>query len=486
MTFKEGDIVKTLKLVKQVTPKKFACSCEKCKTQFDNKIVSMNYTTNYLESQQEPLCRFCQLLESCDIPENILNFYSECMKTTKDIEMWYVASKRLGSGSKCIVLDNSYGLVLPMPINTVINKGTDDEFIFKGLVGTIKGKSAETFVKLYKKIDGYFYECKSCGVVLPCEKVKGFEHCPLCYKMRQHNKRVKAQNKEESVKKLQSKNKARNLNFIQSKLDSIKEGTDKYNRIEKLKASNPSYTLLDFDDRHSTEYTLACNSCGSICKVNRANKTIGTCFFCQNNPSHMLGLLKQDHLHEVNNYIKLIEQNGLNCTIKCLGCGRETKDASLYRFLKGSYFCDCSYTSSIGNEVLPYCENCNSPLQSGYSMKDYIKKKPFICSSCGVDQYDNLATELITMDYSASLRLKLKHAGEVIKPDFSKRGVSDLLIESEPLYVGVDNLQYNRCFCVRHNKVLLLSSEEIENYNHDNCNDTRQDLFSGMKDDIEI
>ena len=60
----------------------------------------------------------------------------------------------------------------------------------------------------------------------------------------------------------------------------------------------------------------------------------------------------------------------------------------------------------------------------------------------------------------------------------NKFAVESLIVEKEPVYKGNDEKSYYRCFCKKHNVGLTLSEDEIQNYDCEYCNDSRQSIIA--------
>lgn len=462
-----------------VSDNKVRCGYKKCGLtgRISEDIVNMTYTKSDLEAGGTK-CRFCNYLDSVkDLLTQDEAWKIMCLNELK----WQNGDyNKLVKGLEVAVTteDSLEAVGIKSKYKLMNNVG---DVTVRGFLAKVRGR--DNFgIKFYKS-DIMAVKCNYCGKVSFTKEPEKFK-CPICYSLRQK----RAKELEGRKRKLIEKRSDKVFPHIKSKLESIAKSSKLHKQVITIEERNKGYKCVGVDKKGTIVYTLACESCGSLVTANRSNVNLGGCEFCKSRKPWEYGKLKQNHVGEVHNCSMITGQDGINCSIKCCFCGRLRDNVPLFDVLGGNYFCDCSKASIIAEYLDICCDDCFKPIK-GVSLKDIISGKEVKCESCGKDLTDTISMELSMLDYKMSLREKIKMAnasiqggtkGRVKLTQPNKEINKDLITESKPLYNGVDGKSYIRCYCKEHNKALLLSQQEVLNYNHEHCFDERHRVVSNV------
>lgn len=116
------------------------------------------------------------------------------------------------------------------------------------------------------------------------------------------------------------------------------------------------------------------------------------------------------------------------------------------------------------------CDYCN--IKEKCKHKSDIRNKFRVISSL-LDIQDNLVYSLLDIQakYPRILDISKTSSNIDIRPE------KELIILGNS-YIGRDNKVYRNCKCMRHGKELILNDEEIDNFSHQECNNTYMRFFN--------
>lgn len=269
----------------------------------------------------------------------------------------------------------------------------------------------------------------------------------------------------------------------------LKEEKKRENFKETLKSRYPnSYIhLKPLKSSEEIEAVMICKKCGTVTPYSKHLRGKGeNCPGCEKmklNPFYK-GLCMKDYSNTVFNGLRIIKQyvneRGFMCDAVCRYCGKEFNNVAVYDVIMRELYCDCKYSV-----IDIYCPSCGKPIAVTKDDIAKMKTEGIICK-CGCNiKKSEILNEVVIEDTSQTMRDKAKAAGEAFKAVGNVEICSDtqLIREREPLYAGTDGKMYYRCTCMKHNTTLILSEEEIENYEHEQCMDSRQHLITHVNTD---
>lgn len=478
----KGDNIKnsSLFVIDYVSDSRVRCGCTKCNQGVSDTYVSMIYNESDL-LKGGVKCRFCNEVNKAkedviyserQIYLDMLASSSKANTITAKLNTRFVVTDEdelnISSFSTKYPLNKKYGELISIAYMTVLKK--KDEY---GLHYTIP-----THLVL---------KCETCGYIkfVSIKDINSINHvCPLCYKLR--NKMIKRNKEREDAinKKDIEKSQSRDFGTVKTEFSKLASNKLMQKSVSTLESKNSGYKVIDITkDGGATTYHLVCEKCGSITTCMRSNAKVGECQFCkskeENKDYSKVGYLYKDYIGTIFNGLKVISQNGLECEVECIKCGKK-RIVNTYGVLSKRYYCDCE-ASKISME----CPYCFAPLPS-VSYKDIYSGKSIKCPSCNeiIDDSEFLIA-IEGMDYSNSLRSKLAIANNGISDKAVKKikfgnkfAVDTLIVEKDSVYKGNDEKSYFRCFCKEHNIGLLLSEDEIQSYECQYCDDSRQKIIA--------
>jgi len=467
----------TLVPIRLLARNEVVCKCIICGTEDV-------YKKTYLEEHSQK-CRYCTDVKSLGVDK--LGKYGE-LKVLLAQEEAIVQRKFRGvkAGEKYV---ESYE--------------SDDRFPLGSILGDLKiigyiGKWGINYK--YLKKESLVLSCENCHFTrfekMKPALMKQKFNCPNCTKLKaqaRDNVESKKSSEANHRRVIEANQIERNTEkeFNQSGLDL--EEADKRKRlnkhIKKICELNPNHAIVGVTVRGSGYSTsVVCNKCGTLSIINNSNRNkpvvcVG-CAKMRDNPNYV-GVLFRDYVHSVHNMLEITKQyKGDNdipsCDVRCIGCGKEKSDISLYNVINNKVFCDCPKSS-----LLMVCDKCYKMFE--IPMKEVINSntQERICPDCGKVFTDtDIKNESYLYDNKMSLKKKLESLdSELNDKDDTKmkprtRLVSNNLIKEErAIYAGIDGNMYYRCMCTTHNISLVLNDDEILNYNHERCDDARSELI---------
>lgn len=178
------------------------------------------------------------------------------------------------------------------------------------------------------------------------------------------------------------------------------------------------------------------------------------------------------------NYITCIEDNKEILRTKCNACGNIRKDINREKFLSGKYTCGCE--KSTLEELCPNCGNFNE-----ISIREFIKAKhgaddDIVCKKCGFKmKAATFMDNLESMNVGVETRYNLKDIRTKIR-NFDMSEDKTLAVAKEIAYYGHrSGKAYKNCRCIKHHQSLVLSEDEIINYDHSLCNSINNIYIKG-------
>lgn len=211
----------------------------------------------------------------------------------------------------------------------------------------------------------------------------------------------------------------------------------------------------DFDDFIST-VEAGCKQCNSFAKQTKN--------YINNN--NWVGYIK--HCKKTTD---VIDRGNVKIAVtKCLMCGK-VKEIPLTTFVLASKIvCD----SCIDKKVVIKCPICNGIHNIELTVRDiYDTDKQAICPA--KQQRFSMSRCRLAHEHQCKLDYLVQNF-----PDFDDYTEINGLIKSNSMfYKGTDGNKYNTCYCPEHNKMLTLRDDEILEYQHQFCADSR--MYGYMK-----
>lgn len=481
--FKKGDNIKnsSLYVLEYVSSSRIRCGCSSCGKGLTDDLVSMVYNESDLVKGGIS-CRFCNEVEKAKSEGyyNERNIYMELLEkslsldvVTAKVNNRYVITdeKELGipNFTKQFPLGTKYGELTSIAYMTTVKK--KDEYGIHFTIPThlvLKCESCKYIT---------FIEVKNIGKVVNV--------CPLCFKLRNKMKEKLKQREDNKIKRDTERNQDKDFQYIKSEFSKLATNKAMQKSVKALEDKNKGYKVVDISkDGGATTYHLVCNDCGSIVTCMRSNAKIGECKFCKDKKDNKdftrVGYLYKDYTGSIFNGLKVVSQSGLSCEVECIKCGKKKKNLDTFGVLSKRYYCDC-----IRSKIRIECPNCFAPLPDVSYNDIYTSNLP-ICPDCkqSVDESEFLIA-IESMDYGNSLRAKLELANRGISDKAVKQirfgnkfAVDTLIVERDSVYKGNNEKSYYRCFCKKHNVGLTLSEDEIQSYNCEFCDDSRQKIIA--------
>lgn len=454
----------SLKIISQ-RGKKVKCTCDVCGVSSDD-IVSMIYNESDVLNN-EATCRMCNFLTTVD---------------TSRTKMWEQYIKNEVNNSCKYVRNGLYSL-------STKGDGITDDFIkgykldgyygdgrLAGVLAKCKGLNSYGHPMFYETDFKYAMRCKYCKQITFADKPDGFE-CNIC---------KDARLKRKVALYTSAKRKSSGKDFLSFKPDfEPKEGSTLQKNIQKIETNNSGYKFISFGQDNKSAYVVACKDCGNVEILNKPTDKLKTCKMCLSGTNN-LGVLKMSYIGVTKFGLTCVAQDKENftCTLQCNTCNKELSGKSLYNFLYGNYYCNCGEGDKIISGVT--CDECYKDIDYNYNFMDYMKGKDFICPDCGKSLNDLVDEAVVIWDTSTSFRKKLSMANAVMKSNTvftstNKEPNPDLKTERDSFYSGNGSGKYyKRCYCQKHDIGLILTEEEILNYNHQYCSDSRQCVVADL------
>jgi hypothetical protein len=159
-----------------------------------------------------------------------------------------------------------------------------------------------------------------------------------------------------------------------------------------------------------------------------------------------------------------------HCETKCLLCGeKERVELALFLISKTIL---CNKCSDV--EILLRCPDCGkSHIKT--TMRKLIKQTPVKYKCDEKKSFVDKEDLIIEHEFEVERQyIKSKYKGKYNYENrvVGRNGLANLII-FDSTYQGLDGKRYKNCMCIEHNKFLALSNEELNNYCHEYCMDSR-------------
>lgn len=460
----------------------YGCTCVKCGkgniyNGFNEGGISMVYTKSNLVNKKQ-LCRYCKFISKANSQKQVELKQGSSIET---IDTLLIREGRLNSGDLTAARAGDYYIATQPTLDDVdvfmqdLKKKVGELVIF-GYIGKIK--SISQYGVSYKKPTSTVLVCPYCGykIVVDCINFrllcKGNYNC-----VNNCSSRLDAVNETKRVK-IASENKAKRI-AEQQKLssegisllsDSVLQRFKKSNKYrdltDKIFKRYPNHEIVDIEltkepsGKKSYDTIIVCKNCGSIMSIGSSERVARKCQ-CEDKP-YIKGKLNQNYVNTVHNGLIITEQlDDFKCNIKCFHCGNEQKEVPLYDVLNDKFCCSCY-------EYEDLCESCGAPVK--FSVRDILNGKKCTCSKCGSPaDLDNLVHSIKLENTKFTFSRLHNGSAKGMRPISAT-----FLKDNEALYTGTNGVHYYRCFCMEHNKDLILTADESKDYNHEKCSGLRQ------------
>lgn len=477
----------TLSVLNYVSESRVRCKCSDCGQGVLDNYVSMVYNEADLLSGKAS-CRFCAEQKKAII---------DGVYAHRDTFMKMIAKNSptdimvMAKGSRCLITDESdledrdKDIAIKFPLGENVNLYGD--LVAIAYLTTIRSKNE--YGICYTRPTMIALKCRNCGYIkfIEFKDIVKVKHvCPLCYRLKSQMKFTEQKREEQQLLKDAEKSQLEDFSSVKTEFSKFSTNKLMQKNVKALENKNKGYKVVDITkDGGATTYHLVCEKCGSIVTCMRSNARLSDCSFCnsreQNKDYTKQGYLFRDYVGSIFNSLRVISQTGLTCEVECIRCKKKRVGVSIYDVISRHIFCDCERS-----KVSVLCPKCGYDIYQSYK-NIYSGNFSCSCPKCNtsIDKEEFLISSS-SLDYANSLRSKLSMANESIsdkgatnKIRFGNEfAVEHLVVESEPVYKGNDEKSYYRCFCKIHNLGLTLSGDEIRNYEHQYCDDSRQKIIA--------
>lgn len=251
---------------------------------------------------------------------------------------------------------------------------------------------------------------------------------------------------------------------VESTLEKIKELNNNLN-IQGIETDGPVYTVQ-----------CSCSLCGSSISIPSSlkNKKV-ECEGCKKQyyDTNYRGIYKRDITNSVKNSLQVVKDHGQQVTVSCHYCKRQYT-ISKYDFLSGSAYCKCNVPV-----YEDYCIKCDAFISVNMEQLMKLRQEELICPRCheksGI-QLSQIKAEVVGTDSKIEVAKNFEMAIKDIKNSTLKS--NDLVKSKNILYTDQNGNNYYNCRCIKHNQNMILTDQEIDMFNHEQCGDVRQTLLN--------
>ena len=257
--------------------------------------------------------------------------------------------------------------------------------------------------------------------------------------------------------------------------------------IQECKNNNPSqYIKVDIVDGKKL-VTYTCKKCGYTIERERHNKNymVLECPGCKAmiKDNNYRGICQLNYIGHVYNGMEIISQyidddKGYLCNIRCNGCRSDDSVINgvyLIDVLNRKYYHNCKYSNLC--YICPFCGKLNENIK----MTDVANDKHIECEYCK-KELDNsdLNAEIAANDMKSNFYNAKKAIRDTESmPKFKSSPNNTLMYDPIPIYRGEDD-DFYRCICMKHGSRMMLTMNEIVNYNCEKCNDINETIFKTL------
>jgi hypothetical protein len=387
--------------------------------------------------------------------------------------------------------------------------------------------------EIYTETDTVVCKCKNCGTVklVRSDQITNFDaiYCNLCKNGYNTKNNTDVQNTWDKMKSVISSivNKAENRTHIKENYNtrlfdkkqairmkakytdsereiqtvSYKVGEKMKKAFEKVKALNPDFEIEGFTV-NGAEYTVkcSCTKCGNDVSIpSSLKKKQVECQGCKElriNPNYR-GVYLKNNVNICKNNMIVTKDFGRKVEVTCRLCSTKYT-VSKYDWMYGNIYCDVDHDLL---DMTIICDKCGNYPELKTS--ELIKYKgdgtePIICNCCknpvmhtdenGDKKYLTFGDMIADMSGTDSKTTRSRNFGIAIKELKSTTSTINSLCRSNTvLYVDAKGERYYNCRCLEHNQNMILTDNEIDNFNHSQCNDVRNLVIQdSMIENIKI
>lgn len=364
-------------------------------------------------------------------------------------------------------------------------------------IGKIYGETIKLneFVVIQGKV-GAKLRCEKCDKMFIHDvnivKSKDY-HCPICIS----NKQVQSVKEDINVSKIKSKQpkleekKKKEKedvlvgNIISAQIDEVRDFSSykkKGDFIEVGKYSRRSKTGMSVQPMVKAQ----CVKCGQITQFKESQ-------FNENSKCEKCDKLKDSNKNILNNinwigYIKnnmevigvIKDTDGvLKAKIKCLICESESIIPLVSFIYEKEIVCNNCADAKL-NMICPLCKKPHINITPRNLYKIREETTYLACNN----KKDKVALTEVAMQHEMQVKLdsiRKRYKGYTLEQRFEGRGEIATILKFKEGYIGTNGEEYNTCMCLEHNKMMVLNDNEIMQYKHEYCADTRMIPYNPKK-----
>jgi hypothetical protein len=332
-------------------------------------------------------------------------------------------------------------------------------------------------------VDCYKLQCTKCGKSF-IHKVTDVESsnyggCPICNKkVNKQDTKVKEKIKKESTKKnllgnIASFDKEPMLDLSRFRIagDFIFTGTAmrasltgaSVRELLKGQCTHCGSTTVDTESYFS-KHEFKCQKCN---KINSDKRNI-----IEN--TNWVGYVR--HNIEVVK-VKKNSEGVLMADTKCLACGHEMTIPVITIMSEPELTCiKCGDTPIVVECPICHKNHIKTTLRKIYEKRDHV-----VGVLCGKDTvpYSEIALQHETATRLENIRKRYK--GYTLEERLPGHDDTPVIFKFRENYTGTDGNIYHTCMCEVHNKLMVLTDDEMRNYKHEYCADTRMMPYNPNK-----
>lgn len=262
--------------------------------------------------------------------------------------------------------------------------------------------------------------------------------------------------------------------------------------FDKVKELNPDFNIEGFNVS-GAEYTVkcSCNKCGNdISIASSLKKKKIECEGCKKlrtNPNYR-GVYLKNNTNNCKNSLVITRDFGRKVEVSCVICSAKYV-VNKYDWMYGNIYCDKDHDVLDATVI---CDSCKNYVVLKTS--EIIKYKgdgtdSIICNCCknpviyisdkGIKEpltYGSIISDMNGMDSKITRSKNFGLAVRELKSTTST--INNLCRSNQVLYVDKNGERYYNCRCLEHNQNMILTDNEIDNFNHSQCEDIRNIIIN--------
>lgn len=159
--------------------------------------------------------------------------------------------------------------------------------------------------------------------------------------------------------------------------------------------------------------------------------------------------------------------------LKCLACGYEMTAPIVAFKLEPEFTCiKCGNTPAF--VVCPLCKEPHIKITPRDMYKVTNETLYRACDKTGSIEKVPVNEIRLQHEIQSTLdNIRKKYKGLTLDERMTSLNGNTVIYKFKENYIGTDGLVYNSCMCELHNKLMVLTDDEILNYDHEYCADTR-------------